>query len=301
MTAQLIESSPVEPLVVGVHLYPGDTWFREVHVRSMTTQAPVDLSAWVFEARLAEHVGVVDASRAAEGRLTMTFTPEQTADAEWGDVVTLSGTLAGGRRTFLHGSVGAAVGSSIPVGPSQKTRVVQSDVDISVYAAPRGDKGADGPRGVQGATGTQGPQGIGVAGPQGPIGPQGVPGAQGATGPQGSNGDVTAVARGSWSGTVTLADVAPITHVRTLAGNVTLKLAAPSAGAAFTVTLVLRQDATGGRTLIVQGAGAPYGMPVTLSTAANALDVVHLLWTGDQWVAIPGAASVAVPSGWSVA
>ncbi|MDR6691482.1 hypothetical protein J2X55_002405 [Microbacterium sp. 1154] len=144
MSAQLFESSPVEPLVVGVHLYPGDTWFREVHVRSMTTQAPVDLSAWVFEARLAEHVGVVDASRSGEGRLAMTFTPEQTADAEWGDEVTLSGTLAGGRRTFLHGSVGAAVGSSIPVGPSQKTRVVQSDVDISVYAAPRGDKGEDG-------------------------------------------------------------------------------------------------------------------------------------------------------------
>ncbi|WAC68893.1 SGNH/GDSL hydrolase family protein [Microbacterium sp. SL75] len=144
MSAQLFESSPVEPLVVGVHLYPGDTWFREVYVRSVTTQAPVDLSAWVFDARLGEHVGVVDASRSAEGRLAMTFTPEQTADAAWGDVVTLSGTLEGGRRTFLHGSVGAAVGSSIPVGPSQKTRVVQSDVDISVYAAPRGDKGADG-------------------------------------------------------------------------------------------------------------------------------------------------------------
>ncbi|WP_295837387.1 pyocin knob domain-containing protein [uncultured Microbacterium sp.] len=144
MSAQLIESSPVEPLVVGVHLYPGDTWFREVHVRSVTTQAPVDLSAWVFEARLGEHVGVVDASRAAEGRLAMTFSPEQTADVAWGDEVTLSGTLAGGRRTFLHGSVGAAVGSSIPVGPAQKTRVVSSGVDISVYAAPRGDKGEDG-------------------------------------------------------------------------------------------------------------------------------------------------------------
>lgn len=144
MSAQLIESSPVEPLVVGVHLYPGDTWFREFDVRSVTTQAPVDLSGWVFEARLGEHVGAVDASRAAEGRLAVEFTPEQTADAEWGDAVTVSGMLAGGRRTFLHGVVGAAVGSSIPVGPAQKTRVVSSDVDISVYAAPRGDKGADG-------------------------------------------------------------------------------------------------------------------------------------------------------------
>lgn len=144
MSAQLIESSPVEPLVVGVHLYPGDTWFREVQVRSVMTQAPVDLSGWVFEARLGEHVGAVDASRADEGRLAVEFTPEQTADAEWGDTVTVSGLLAGGRRTFLHGVVGAAVGSSIPVGPAQKTRVVSSDVDISVYAAPRGDKGADG-------------------------------------------------------------------------------------------------------------------------------------------------------------
>lgn len=144
MNAQLIESSPVEPLVVGVNLYPGDTWFREIRVVSTTSQAPVDLSAWVFEAHLGDAIGAVDASRAAEGLLSVTFAPSVTASAKRGTKMTIAGTLDGGRRTFVVGRVGAEVGSSIPVGLVQRKRVVQTDVDISVYAARRGDKGEDG-------------------------------------------------------------------------------------------------------------------------------------------------------------
>lgn len=144
MSSQLIASSPVEPLAVGVNLYPGDTWFREVRVLSVTSQQPVNLSAWTFEARLGGALGVVDSSRAAEGRLSVSFDPSVTASAKRGTKLTIAGTLAGGRRTFVHGVVGAEVGSSIPVGLVQRTRVVSSDVDISVYAAPQGDRGADG-------------------------------------------------------------------------------------------------------------------------------------------------------------
>jgi hypothetical protein len=79
----------------------------------------------------------------------------------------------------------------------------------------------------------------------------------------------------------------------TLTGNVTsLTLAnPPAAGRAGSATLILRQDATGGRTLAwpasVRWAG---GMPPIVSPAANAVDIYAFLTRngGATWFGFPG-------------
>lgn len=64
----------------------------------------------------------------------------------------------------------------------------------------------------------------------------------------------------------------------TLTGNITLALAgAPPSGQAGTVTLYLRQDATGGRTVTWPGSAQfPGGVRPSLSTTPNSLSVVTL-------------------------
>lgn len=85
------------------------------------------------------------------------------------------------------------------------------------------------------------------------------------------------------------------TQVITMTGNttVTLGTGSPSSGAFFS-NLVLKQDATGSRTVtwpaaILWGDGTP---PV-LSTAANAVNRVQLLWDGVEWsgALLPGSFS----------
>ena len=80
-------------------------------------------------------------------------------------------------------------------------------------------------------------------------------------------------------------------HVLELSGNVTLSFAnAPAAGVALALTVVLEQDATGGR-LVTWPAGVrwPGGTPPTLSAAASAIDVAALLRVGGDWLGIPAA------------
>lgn len=100
----------------------------------------------------------------------------------------------------------------------------------------------------------------------------------------------------SWTGAVdltTLAVTARTIHA-TLTGNVTLTLPTPDPTLSFTVSLVLTQDATGSRTLTPPASClSAYGVDPTLSTAGGAKDLVHLMWTGVQWVAIMGAPAVA--------
>lgn len=75
-------------------------------------------------------------------------------------------------------------------------------------------------------------------------------------------------------------------HVKiTLEANITLTLDDWLVGRAGTLTLEITQDATGSR--LVTWAGNvlfPGGTPPTLSTAANAVDLVVFRWTGTQWL-----------------
>lgn len=86
--------------------------------------------------------------------------------------------------------------------------------------------------------------------------------------------------------TATLDGTASKAVRRLLQGNVTLSFSgAPSASQSFSNLVVLVQDGTGGRTVTwpssVKWAG---GTKPTLSTAANAIDVIRLTWTGVEWI-----------------
>ena len=106
--------------------------------------------------------------------------------------------------------------------------------------------------------------------------------------------------RGTVSGTLDLSGLTQQSFVHaTLTGNVTVTLpAAPVVG--MTVTLELKQDSTGGRTLTIKNAVASFGVAITLSTAANALDEVHCVWDGVRWKARVGGLSDSIPTSWVV-
>jgi hypothetical protein len=114
---------------------------------------------------------------------------------------------------------------------------------------------------------------------------------------------ITVDGSSDWTGAVAL-DATAVGrsrfYRRRLTGNVTLTLAAGVAGQAYTVTLRLAQDATGGRTLKVANAATAYAVAPVLSTAANAVDLVHLLWTGSSWTCLVAAQALAIPSSWVV-
>lgn len=121
---------------------------------------------------------------------------------------------------------------------------------------------------------------------------------QGAKGDKGDVGDTgdTAPYVTATQGTAALALVAtgPRTTRLTLTGNPTLSIANGTASKSYTHTILLVQDGTGSRT-ITWPAGVKWskGVKPTLSTAANAIDVVHLLWTGAEWVGFPAAYALA--------
>lgn len=87
----------------------------------------------------------------------------------------------------------------------------------------------------------------------------------------------------------------PGTHRRTLTGNVTVDLtgrAPVDPQQAVSVSLVLVQDATGGRTVAFSGVKWPNGVAPVLSAAAGAVDVVTLLWAG-EWLGFLSGQAVA--------
>lgn len=106
--------------------------------------------------------------------------------------------------------------------------------------------------------------------------------------------------RGNVSGTLDLSSITTqnIVHA-TLTGNLTVLLpTAPIVG--MTITLELKQDATGGRTLTIKNVPTSFGVPIALSTAANALDEVMCLFDGVRWKARVGGLSDAIPTAWIV-
>lgn len=98
--------------------------------------------------------------------------------------------------------------------------------------------------------------------------------------------DSGTIAAGTW----TLTDLSEKVIRATLGGNVTLALPTPGSMVSFSISLVLKQDATGSRTLTFPaGTKSPYNILPTLSTAANSYDVIQLWWDGAQWWAFAGA------------
>jgi hypothetical protein len=115
-------------------------------------------------------------------------------------------------------------------------------------------------------------------------------------GPQGNPGDMVPVAGpGTVTGAVALALSAfPSTRIWTMTGNVTLTLPTPDATRSGTITLVLKQDATGNRTM-TWPAGIKWtdGIAQQPAVAANSTSVIHLLWTGTEWLGLLGGKSFA--------
>ena len=70
----------------------------------------------------------------------------------------------------------------------------------------------------------------------------------------------------------------------TATGNLTLNIAdLPSAPRANTMfAMRIQQDATGGRTLTLTGFKKAYGQ-LTLTTAANAVDILVFMYDGTNW------------------
>lgn len=111
---------------------------------------------------------------------------------------------------------------------------------------------------------------------------------------------IAAPARIDWTGAVTLtsADVAVPRWIKArLIGNTTVMVPPGTAGRAYTVTLEVSQDATGGRTLTVPGVSWPQSIAPAVTAAANARDLLFLTWTGSDWIGTVGGQSLAIMSG----
>ena len=115
--------------------------------------------------------------------------------------------------------------------------------------------------------------------------------------------EATIISGLTWTGAVSLATYADRPYVlrATLTGNTTITLPTPvSPGRALTLTLRLAQDATGGRTVVIKGASAAWSAAYAHTGTANSVDVIHLLWLGTAWIALPAALNVGVPTSWAV-
>lgn len=111
---------------------------------------------------------------------------------------------------------------------------------------------------------------------------------------------VPVATQGTWTGAVSLtqADTMGSYLRKQLTGNTTVTIASGVSGQAYNCTLELQQDATGSRTIILSGTRTAFGVAFTLSTAANAIDVIRLEWNGTFWTAYMAAQAIAVPTGW---
>lgn len=114
-------------------------------------------------------------------------------------------------------------------------------------------------------------------------------------GPQGEPGDLVGVTSGTWSGSVVL-DKYPQTYLSTLTGNITsMSLpASPLNVQSGTITLVVKQDAVGGRTIVWPTEVLwPEAIEPQPTPGANTLSMFNLLWTGQNWLGILGGKTFA--------
>jgi hypothetical protein len=113
---------------------------------------------------------------------------------------------------------------------------------------------------------------------------------------KGDTGDTAPYATSSY-GTVTQAlseATGPRTRRFFLSGTVTLTIPSATAGLSFTYTCIFVQDPTGGRTVVwPTNVKWPQGVKPSLSTAPNAVDVVHFFWTGAEWLGFTGGQAFA--------
>jgi hypothetical protein len=134
---------------------------------------------------------------------------------------------------------------------------------------------------LEGVTGPEGPKGD--TGLQGTQGPQGIQGIQGV---KGDSGDLSPVVNSSPGATFTLPGSAvPSTRTMTLTTNFTLSINNPGSTVSGTVTIILKQAASGGPYTVtwptIEWAGdAP---APTMPTVANSELIVNLFWTGQAW------------------
>lgn len=77
--------------------------------------------------------------------------------------------------------------------------------------------------------------------------------------------------------------ISPVVKL-TLTSNPTLNFANHTTGLSTTVKLILIQDATGGRTITWGNVKFPGAIPPTLSSNANAIDIIKFIWDGTQWL-----------------
>jgi len=94
-------------------------------------------------------------------------------------------------------------------------------------------------------------------------------------------------ALGTTSGTITPNVANGNVQTITLNGNITFNAFA-SASSGQSLTLIIKQDATGGRTLTstFKFAGGATAANKTLSTAANAVDILSVVYDGTDYWAI---------------
>lgn len=126
---------------------------------------------------------------------------------------------------------------------------------------------------------------------------EGQPGDTGAQGPQGDIGD--AIDLGNKTGALDLSSytLASQTFRLTATGNLTLAPAGMPvvpAGKSGTCSLRITQGSGGSKTLTFDAAiKTAYGVDPVLSTAAGAVDVLHMFYDGVQWVALMAAQAIA--------
>ncbi|MBM9432325.1 hypothetical protein [Flaviflexus equikiangi] len=114
--------------------------------------------------------------------------------------------------------------------------------------------------------------------------------------------EATIVAQGDWAGAVDLASLAarPNYLRARLTGNVTVTLPTPGPSRAFTVTLDLTQDSTGGRTLALPGVATAWAVGIVPHPDPASRSIIHLMWTGITWVGMMAATNIGIPAGGAI-
>lgn len=106
---------------------------------------------------------------------------------------------------------------------------------------------------------------------------------------------------GNKSGSVNLSSYFGYVIDMTLTGSVTIPAAGrPTVPAGVSGATVLRvqQDATGGRSLIVEGARTRGGVPPMISAGPGEVSLLSLVKAGSDWWLIETVSGGSVPAGW---